>query len=434
MHEDTAATQIDRPATRPALHLTTRSGWINDPMGLTYHDGRYHMFFQYVPAQIHWGPQCWWGHAVSEDLLSWTECEPILRPGDGDGGCWSGSLAVDDAGRATIFYTSVQLDDLDLGQIRTAQPDDLTWNTWQKGPFVDGIKPTNDIMVFRDPQVSRDANGWQMIVGAGRRDDTAVALSYRSPDLLNWTSEGEFASRSSAVRDPVWTGKVWECPQLITIGNKHVLLFSVWEPQILHYEAYAIGSVSNGQFISEKWGRLSYGDQYYAGATFSDANGRPGIIYWLRGITDSGGLWAGAHSVPHLLRVDDSLGLIAEPHPAVGDRRGPATKIESGSSDPVALPPLADVDWDLSPGQLATLSVSSTDATPMLTMISNDDDLQIKIADTSWTMPLSPRVRLVFDGPVVEVFGNAGVFAAAIPVAGARTISMTNSSGLIYPL
>ena len=49
-------------------------------------------------------------------------------------------------------------------------------------------------------------------------------------------------------------------------------------------------------------------------------------------------------------------------------------------------------------------------------------------------MPLSPRVRLVFDGPVVEVFGNAGVFAAAIPVAGARTISMTNSSGLIYPL
>ena len=84
--------------------------------------------------------------------------------------------------------------------------------------------------------------------------------------------------------------------------------------------------------------------------------------------------------------------------------------------------------------QLATLSVSSTDATPILTMISNDDDLQIKIADTSWTMPLGPRVRLVFDGPVVEVFGSAGVFAAAIPVAGARTISMTNSSGLIYPL
>ncbi len=133
MHEDAAGAQSDRPANRPALHLTTRSGWINDPMGLTYHGGRYHMFFQYVPAQVLWGPQCWWGHAVSEDLLSWTEREPILWPGDGDGGCWSGSLAVDDAGRATIFYTSVQLDDLDLGQIRTAQPDDVTWDTWQKG-------------------------------------------------------------------------------------------------------------------------------------------------------------------------------------------------------------------------------------------------------------------------------------------------------------
>jgi hypothetical protein len=67
-------------------------------------------------------------------------------------------------------------------------------------------------------------------------------------------------------------------------------------------------------------------------------------------------------------------------------------------------------------------------------MISNDDDLQIDIAETSWTMPHSPRVRLVFDGPVVEAFGGAGVFAVAIPVGGARTISMTNSSGLIYPL
>ena len=70
----------------------------------------------------------------------------------------------------------------------------------------------------------------------------------------------------------------------------------------------------------------------------------------------------------------------------------------------------------------------------MLSMISNDDDFQIKIADATWTMPPGTRVRLVFDGPVVEVFGSAGVFAAAIPVAAARTISTTNSSGLIYPL
>jgi beta-fructofuranosidase len=213
-----------------------------------------------------------------------------------------------------------------------------------------------------------------------------------------------------------------------------VLLFSVWEPWTPHYEAYAVGAASNGQFVSEKWGRLSYGDLYYAGATFSDAHGRPGIIYWLRGITDSEGRWAGAHSVPHLLRLDDNLGLVAEPHPAVGDRRGPATKIESGSNHLVPLPPLADVEWELKPGELATLSVSSTDATPILTMISNDDDLQIDIGGATWTMPRGLRVRLIFDGPVVELFGGAGVFAAAIPVTAARTISMTNSSGLIYPL
>ena len=122
------------PAARPALHLTAREGWINDPLGLTYHRGLYHLFFQYVPGQNFWGPECQWGHAVSEDLLTWTERDIVLAPGDGDDGCWSGSLVVDDAGQATVFYTSIQLDDLNIGRIRTAQPDDEGWNTWRKGP------------------------------------------------------------------------------------------------------------------------------------------------------------------------------------------------------------------------------------------------------------------------------------------------------------
>ena len=109
------AMPASQPSTRPALHFTAKTGWINDPLGLTYHEGRYHLFFQYVPGQTEWAPGCYWGHAVSEDLLTWTECEPVLEPDNGDGGCWSGSLVVNDEGEATIFYTSVQLDDLDVG-------------------------------------------------------------------------------------------------------------------------------------------------------------------------------------------------------------------------------------------------------------------------------------------------------------------------------
>ena len=69
---------------RPLLHFTTRAGWINDPLGLTFHDGRYHLFFQYVPGSTEWAADQRWGHATSDDLLHWTERPVALAPGDGD--------------------------------------------------------------------------------------------------------------------------------------------------------------------------------------------------------------------------------------------------------------------------------------------------------------------------------------------------------------
>jgi beta-fructofuranosidase len=166
--------------TRPALHFTPREGWVNDPLGLTYHDNLYHLFFQYVPGQTAWSPECRWGHAVSEDLLTWAERDVALEPGDGDGGCWSGSVVVDSDGRASIFYTSVQLDDLDIGRIRTARPIDEAWDTWRKEPVVATVPENQDAIVFRDPYLFRDHEKWRMLVGSGRSDGTATALAYRS--------------------------------------------------------------------------------------------------------------------------------------------------------------------------------------------------------------------------------------------------------------
>jgi L-lactate dehydrogenase complex protein LldG len=81
-------------AARPQIHFTVREGWINDPLGLTWHEGEYHLFFQFVPGQTVWGPEQRWGHATSEDLLHWTEGPVALEPGDGDDGVWSGSVVV----------------------------------------------------------------------------------------------------------------------------------------------------------------------------------------------------------------------------------------------------------------------------------------------------------------------------------------------------
>lgn len=98
-----------KPDGRPSFHLSA-TGWLNDPLGLTFHGGQYHLFYQYVPDVPMWDLACRWGHATSPDLVTWTERPVALAPGDGDGGCWSGSV-VDpgDGTPAWLFYTSVNL-------------------------------------------------------------------------------------------------------------------------------------------------------------------------------------------------------------------------------------------------------------------------------------------------------------------------------------
>ncbi len=94
---------------RPSLHFTAQRGWINDPHGVTFRDGRYHLFHQAVPDAVEWNLAISWGHATSADLLTWEHQPPVLVPGDGDDGCWSGSVCVapPDA-PAAMYYTSVE--------------------------------------------------------------------------------------------------------------------------------------------------------------------------------------------------------------------------------------------------------------------------------------------------------------------------------------
>ena len=106
---------------RPRVHLTPEAGWLNDPHGLHFIDGAYHLFFQHVPDSTDWRSGISWGHAVSTDLLHW-ETQPVaLAPGDGDEGCWSGCAVIDDDGRPVLFYTSVWQPDPELGRVRIAR-------------------------------------------------------------------------------------------------------------------------------------------------------------------------------------------------------------------------------------------------------------------------------------------------------------------------
>ena len=164
---------------RPLLHFTAAAGWINDPLALTWRDGTYHLFFQYVPATTVWAFGCHWGHATSPDLLRWTEQPVALSPGDGDDGCWSGSLVTLDGRDAVLFYTSVRGPDLDLGRVRRARPADQAWRHWIKEGVVVEAPRDEGVIRFRDPFVFRDRDAWRMLVGATRADGTAVAFGSR---------------------------------------------------------------------------------------------------------------------------------------------------------------------------------------------------------------------------------------------------------------
>ena len=365
---------------RPRFHFTPTSGWINDPYGVTWHDGRYHMFFQHLPGQVSWGPEQHWGHAVSDDLVRWTEHNVVLSPDGSDGGIWSGSVVRTQSGDARMFYTAVRLDDPQIGTVRAARPLDASWDTWHKGATVavppDGLQ----LLAFRDPYVLHDGGAWRMIVGGGTSEGTALALSWTSPDLDTWTYDGVLASRPTSDVDPVWTGTVWECPQLFRLGGAWVLVVSVWAEHQTRYEAYAVGDLVHGKFTARQWRRLTYGPGHYAGSAFTDSDGRTCLIHWLRDIVDPNGAWAGAHSIPHVLSLQGDR-LLLEPHPAV-----------------TLAPEL------LRPGTARTIGLAHVQL--------DDGVMVVEIDSRRWTMPSGGGpVHLLVDGPVVEVFGAEGVAA-----------------------
>lgn len=415
--------------TRPRLHFTAREGWINDPLGLTFHGGVYHLFFQFVPGQRVWGPDQRWGHATSDDLLHWTEGPVVLGPGEGDGGIWSGSIAVPEVGPAALFYTTVDVDDFQVGRARLARPVDDSWTEWVKKDVVAELPPGIDVVAFRDPYVFHDGATWRMLMGAGLTDGTATALTYRSDDLETWTYAGLLATRHRSLTEPLWMGAVWECPQVFRLGGKWVLTVSVWEPIVPYYEAYAIGDLVDGRFVAQSWGRLSYGPAYYAGSAFADKDGERGLIYWMRDVDDPAGTWASAHSLPHRLTLRGDRVVAAPPPEVEAARTGQATTARAGS---LQVPWVVDLEWRLDSATSVAALVVSGGSGEQMRVEAKDGELTASVGDASWSMPLvDTHVRLVVDGPVVEIFTTGGVMGFPIPSTGVRrTVSVSGDAAL----
>ncbi|SCK41541.1 beta-fructofuranosidase [Streptomyces sp. WMMB 322] len=206
---------------------------MSDPNGLVFHDGHYHVCYQYNPygashTNMHWG------HFRSPDLLSWESLPIALAPtpdGEDADGCFSGN-AVSDGDRLVAFYSAHRED-------RSPQHQPVTSATSRDGGRT--FRPRGELVIpawpegctmYRDPYVWRDGDRWRMLVGSALADGCGAALLYESPDLEDWTYLGPFDSRK---QEPVGgtglnTGEGWECPQYLPAqsGRPGALVFSAW--------------------------------------------------------------------------------------------------------------------------------------------------------------------------------------------------------------
>ena len=153
---------------RPDFHLSSRAGWMNDPNGLSYYKGKYHMFYQYHPYDSHWGPMHW-GHAVSKDLLHWEYLPVSLAP-DADfdrDGCFSGSAIVLPDGRHLLLYTGVSKETQPDGSLRDIQTqcvaigDGVDYEKYTGNPVLarNDLPDGSSKFDFRDPKIWQRPDG-----------------------------------------------------------------------------------------------------------------------------------------------------------------------------------------------------------------------------------------------------------------------------------
>lgn len=403
---------------RPSLHFTPTSGWMNDPHGITARDGGYDTFFQHVPNQTEWAPNCHWGHATGPDLLTLREQVVAIAPGDGDDGIWTGCI-VEDRGDARAFYTAVSTPEFGIGRIRTAVPVDASWTEWRKGEVVVQAPAELDLVAYRDPFIRREGDQWRMFVGAAGRDGTAMALTYTTKDLTTWEYDGIALERNTAERTPVWMGALWECPQVFELDGHAVMVSSVWEADALHYAGYALGSFGLGRFIADTWDRLTWGTSLYAPSLFTDLDGEFALTFWLRGIGGKG--WEGAHSLPYRLNISNGGRLSAQPHPDVASHR--TQRYDDG-----AVPGLAvDIEWTTT--EDGTLTITS-DSRVVVALTHSHGEMLATTPAAHETFPAAGPMRVILDGPVLEISSDAGIFATPVRPQGAELQVKTTAGEL----
>lgn len=284
---------------RPEYHHTPLYGWMNDPNGMFYKDGEWHLYYQFGPYGSMWNNMTW-GHSVSTDLIHWDHRSPVLRP-DIHGTIFSGSCIVDKHNTAGFgenaviaMYTSAG--DVQSQSIAYSLDNGNTFYVYGGNPVL-----TAEIADFRDPNMfwNEDIKKWTLVMSAGQE-----MRIYSSPDMKQWTEESRFG-KTLGCHDGVW-----ECPDLMKLkvengksaGQEKWVLFcniNPGNPAGGSATQYFIGDFDGHKFTVDRESRYEdkalwqdYGKDHYATVSFSNApDGRHTMLAWMSN-------WQYANNVP----------------------------------------------------------------------------------------------------------------------------------------
>ncbi|WOS99224.1 LacI family DNA-binding transcriptional regulator [Actinotignum timonense] len=386
-------TQLDHFPDRffPALHVRPNFGWVNDPNGIHKVGDTWHMFYQYNP-KAPWHDHIHWGHATSTDLVNWT-AQPIAlkpRPGQPDSaGCWSGVGTVHE-GVSSLLYTAVTRGD--GPSVTVLAEENADRSGWEPTGVVATMPPIENVRAMRDPFIFEVEGRTYAIHGGGFEDGTPVIFLYECSDWRNWRYLDTLLVGDDPLASIYAPASIWECPQLIQVGEAWVLIVSQWveaETLMDHLTgvAYLVGdldmSAGYPRFVPRAGGEFDAGPDFYAPQCVVDGER---VLAW--GWTwegsdrtdadiDASG-YNGALTYPRQVRISDGR-VWTEPAPEIfALREGEGTVVTE-------LPELHSFSLDLAGSGTISLRDSETN-------------------EVLFTAAVNAPASLWMDGSLVELF------------------------------
>ena len=337
---------------RQRFHIEPPDGWLNDPNGLSFYKGEYHVYFQYSPIAPDGHTPRGWGHYHGSDLMHMTYDRAVMMPDipEDSHGVYSGS-AIENDGVLHIFYTGnvKMIGDYDyVKDGRGANVIHVTTTDGSKMSEKQVLLRNSDYPDFcschvRDPKVWKEGDAWKMVLGARTLDDEGCVLVYESDDLITWKYTGKVYKEGY--------GYMWECPDYFEIDGKGFL--STCPQGMPHYETKWQNLNESGYFpvqgkledsVLGDFTEWDMGFDFYAPQTFLDPQGRRILIGWLgmdnkaygNATTDLG--WQHCLTIPRVVTIAPNGKLRQQPIAEFDELKSNARRQSSGQTAEYPLP------------------------------------------------------------------------------------------------